>query len=170
VGSETGERYEEGRYYSYWRGNFSMWSDWSKPVAGDCGFRYTSRAYNYRRGYFAANGGGHLSLRWRVNPSLRLGVGVNNTTEFKPDGSIKKISWISHPTLGWALSKYLYLRVWSEPNTDTHIHRLNLLFSWNFMPKSWMYLAFNESRDNTEGNWRIEDRIVVGKVRYLFLL
>ncbi|MCK4416943.1 MAG: hypothetical protein KAV99_02095 [Candidatus Latescibacteria bacterium] len=147
-----------------------MWSDWSKSIAGSCGFRYNSQAYNYRREYLAPNGYGDLNLRWRVNPRLSLGVTVNNTTEFKPDGSIQKISWISHPTLGCALSKELYLRVWSEPNTDTHIHRLNLLFSWNFMPKSWVYVAFNESRDNTQENWRLKDRIIVAKVRYLFLL
>lgn len=147
-----------------------MWSDWSKPIAGSCGFRYNSQAYNHRRKYLAPNGYGDFDLRWRVNPRLSLGVTVNNTTEFKPGGSVEKVNWISHPTLGWALSKDLYLRVWSEPNTDTQIHRLNLLFSWNFMPKSWVYLAFNESRDNTEKNWRLEDRIIVAKVRYLLLL
>jgi len=44
------------------------------------------------------------------------------------------------------------------------------LFSWNFLPKSWAYLAYNETRDNTEGKMKLKTRIAVLKVRYLFLI
>ena len=70
LSSETGKKYEEERWYSFWSAGFRMWSDESKPVAGGCGFRYNSQTYNYRRAYLAPNGYGDINLRWRVNPRL----------------------------------------------------------------------------------------------------
>ncbi len=169
-GSGTGKRSEEGQRYSRWHSNFWVWSDWSKPFSASSGFWYNSRSYNYDREYFAPNGGGGLNLRWQINPGLRFNLSVNNTTEFNPNGSVKKLNWISHPTVQYALRKDLHLRVWLEPNFATDIHRASILFSWNFRPKSWAYLAFNESRDNTEGKMKLENRIAVLKVRYLFFL
>ncbi|RKY65196.1 MAG: hypothetical protein DRQ02_10515, partial [Candidatus Latescibacterota bacterium] len=64
----------------------------------------------------------------------------------------------------------LYLRLWNEPNFDTDIHRSNILLSWNFLPKSWVYFALNNTWDNSEGNMRLKDRVIVLKVRYLFAL
>jgi len=60
------------------------------------------------------------------------------------------------------------LRVWLEPNFATDLHRANV--SWNFLPKSWAYLAVNESRDNSEGRMKLKERVVAFKLRYLFLL
>ncbi len=169
-GSGTGKRYEEGERYSRWHTSFWMWSDWAKRFSASSGFWYNSRSYNYSRKYFAPNGGAGLNLRWQINPGLRLNLSANNATEFKPNGAIKKLNWISHLTLQYALDKDLHLRVWLEPNFATDIHRVSILLSWNFRPKSWVYLAFNESRNNAEGKMKLENRIAVFKVRYLFFL
>ncbi|RKY58227.1 MAG: hypothetical protein DRP95_06160, partial [Candidatus Latescibacterota bacterium] len=165
-----GERYEEGELYNWWNIGFWAWSDRSKPLSASSGFWYDSRSYNYRRKYFAPNGGLGFELRWRPSPGLSLGLSVNNTIEFKPDGSVEKANWISHLTVQWALRKDMHLRLWLEPNFATDVHRANILLSWNFLPKSWAYLAINESRDNAEGRMKLKERIVVLKLRYLFLL
>ena len=169
-GFTVGERYQEGELYDLYNISFWAWSDRSKPLSASSGFWYNSRSYNYRREYFAPSGGLGFDLRWRPSPGLSLGLEVNNTVEFKPDGSVEKWNWISHPTVQWALRRDMYLRVWLEPNFATDLHRANVLLSWNFLPKSWAYLAVNESRDNSEGRMKLKERIVVFKLRYLFLL
>jgi len=57
-----------------------------------------------------------------------------------------------------------------EPNFATDIYRDSLLLSWNFLPRSWVYLSCKESRDNIEGKMKVENRIAVFRVRYLFFL
>jgi len=57
-----------------------------------------------------------------------------------------------------------------EPNFATDIYRDSLLLSWNFLPRSWVYLSCNEPRDNIEGKMKVENRIAVFRVRYLFFL
>jgi len=168
--SESGKRYEEGRDYGYWSGEMWLWSDWSKSVAGDCGIWYNSQEYNYRRDWFGQNGGVEANLRWRVSGRLTLGAEVENTTEFRPDRTVESSAWVSHLTANWAINRTMHLRTWTEPNTDTHIHKMSFLFSWNFRPKSWFYVAYNESRDNVTGDWLLEDRILIAKVRYLFYM
>ncbi len=165
-----GRVYEMGERFTSRSLRCNIWSDWSKPVAGSVNWGYNSRSYNYRGGYFAPSGYVGLYVGWQVKPTLNLGFDVNNTIELKSGGSVEKLNWILHPQMQYALRKDLFFRLWSEPNFATDIHRLNLLFSWNFMPKSWIYLAFNEFRNNTQGKMKLKDRIVVLKIRYLFLL
>ena len=165
-----GRVYEMGEQFTSRSLRCNIWSDWSKPVAGSINLGYSSRSYNYRRGYFAPSAYARLYVEWQVNPVLNLGFDVNNTIEFNPGGSVEKLNWILHPQMQYTLRKDLFFRLWSEPNFAEDIHRLNLLFSWNFLPKSWAYLAYNETRDNTEGKMKLKTRIAVLKVRYLFLI
>ncbi|RKY66482.1 MAG: hypothetical protein DRQ02_08760 [Candidatus Latescibacterota bacterium] len=55
-----------------------------------------------------------------------------------------------------------------EPNFATDIYRDIVLLSRNFLPRSLVYLACNESRDNREGKMKPENPIAVPKVGYLF--
>jgi hypothetical protein len=49
---------------------------------------------------------------------------------------------------------------------------LGFLFSYNFLPKSWIYLAINqvEQRDPITRLMQIEGRAAVLKVKYLYYL
>jgi len=51
---------------------------------------------------------------------------------------------------------------------DTDIHRSNLLLSWNFLSKSWAYLALNQSIGSSGDKVELKHRIFVAKVRWLF--
>jgi hypothetical protein len=43
------------------------------------------------------------------------------------------------------------------------------LFSYNFSPKSWIYLALNEMQQrNTAGDMNVKDRAGVFKIKYLY--
>ena len=162
--------YEAGQWYNDIFTENKISTDPSKPLGGNLGFWYHSKRYNWRRRYLASMSALWGGLTWRPNPKLKLRLSTDATVEFKRDGSLEKISWILHPTVSWALTHNLYLRLWNEPNFDTDIHRSNILLSWNFLPKSWVYFALNNTWDNSEGNMRLKDRVIVLKVRYLFAL
>ncbi|MCK4596374.1 hypothetical protein KAT73_06300 [candidate division WOR-3 bacterium] len=51
---------------------------------------------------------------------------------------------------------------------DLVSNRIGLLFSWNFRPKSWIYIALNDYRVVNEcGNLEPENQIGAIKVNYL---
>jgi len=158
-------------FYSY---DILFWSDAAKPLSISAEAYGVTNSYNSRRGFFAPYSNLYSSLDWRVNPSLKFGLGVNSTVEWD---TVRKIAigWILHPTFRYALTKDLHLRIYSELNLDSQIDSLpqiqylNLLLSWNFRPKSWIYLAFNESHDANLKGFPLIERIGVLKIRYLLL-
>ena len=160
--------YEMGKFYR--NNNFSLmfWTDTRKAILFNPYIWYNSYEYNYRRGHFGANGGGEFYIR--IRPLSRWSIHISPTVsiEWKEDRSIENISYIIRPSMDYFITKDLSLRFYAEPNTDTHIHYFSGLLSWNFRPKSWFYLAYNEERDNTKGNWGLRNRILVAKIRYLF--
>jgi len=160
--------YEMGKFYR--NNNFSLmfWTDTRKTLLFNPSIWYNSYEYNYRRGHFGANGGGRFYIR--IRPTSRWSISISPTVsiEWKEDKSIENISYIIRPSTDYFITKDLSLRFYAEPNTDTHIHYFSGLLSYNFAPKSWFYLGYNEERDNTEGNWGLRNRILVAKVRYLF--
>lgn len=148
--------------------DLSFWTDESKPLSISTGFYGTNKSYNYRRNYFAPYANLFLETGWQINPSFKSWLGINSTVEWDTVGKVEAVGWILHPTFRYALTKDLHLRIYSELNLDTKIHYLNLLISYNFRPKSWIYLAFNESRDDSESKFKLFERIAVVKIKYLF--
>ncbi|MFA5033003.1 MAG: DUF5916 domain-containing protein [bacterium] len=165
-----GKGYEMNTEYDYSRLSVCLYTDFSKPFVLSEEVWYKSYGFNYRsnRKYFAATGTNDFIVDWKVNPSLSFSLVVSNTFEWNPSGDMEQISWILLPTMQCALTKDMQLRVYAEPNTDTHIHQFNALISYNFRPKSWLYLAFNQTVNNVEDDMDMTDRIAVTKVRYLF--
>ncbi|MEO0115575.1 MAG: DUF5916 domain-containing protein [candidate division WOR-3 bacterium] len=160
--------YEQNIAYPKSNGEFGFWTDGAKPLYLTGGLWATNKEYNYRRNYFAPNGNFYLQLSWRFSPSVKTNLNINNTTEFDTIGKIEAVSWILRPSINWALTRELQLRIYSELDFDTKVHYLNLLLAWNFKPKSWVYLAFNEAHDANQTKFPLIERIGVVKVRYLF--
>ena len=53
-------------------------------------------------------------------------------------------------------------------NTELYSNRLGLLFSWNFKPKSWLYIAVNDYQEQDAlGSLKPQYRIAAVKVKYL---
>ena len=168
IGFGYNRDFEMDSTYNQFSADIDFWSDESRPLSISAGFYGTSKTYNYRRDYFAPYANLFLETGWQINPSFKTWLGINSTVEWDTDNKIEAVGWILHPTFSYALTKDLHLRVYSEINLDSKIHYLNLLVSWNFRPKSWVYLAFNESRDNTKSEFELSERIAVLKLKYLF--
>jgi len=46
-------------------------------------------------------------------------------------------------------------------------NRIGLLFSWNFRPKSWIYIAFNDFREDVNGQFQLTEQLSAIKIKYL---
>jgi len=103
--------------------------------------------------------------------------------EGNPEGSIADITYNARPFISLKPVNDLNIRVYVDNVYSAESDRLEsmivgLLFSWNFLPKSWVYFAFNDFRDRSDrldsmGNLlprklHVTDRASVLKVKYLY--
>jgi hypothetical protein len=97
--------------------------------------------------------------------------------EWKPDGSLEDITYNARPYFSLTPVNDLNFRVYVDNvfvrSTDKLEHViLGFLFSYNFLPKSWIYFALNqvEQRDPTSRLMQIVGRAAVLKVKYLYYM
>ncbi len=160
-------QYEMGVWYNFWTFDFWFWRNSEGRINISPGFGYTNWTYNYYRGYFAPNGYASLYASCRLRENIDVTWQGNYTAEWKPDRSIEETSWIHEVWFRWSLRHDFHFKVYYTPNLNTHIHKINLLFSYNYRPKSWLYLALNEMVDNSSGSPRTTDRIISLKLSRL---
>ncbi len=164
--------------------SFNTWINTSPKWHADfyCGY---SKTYNFSReylGHFSQIGG---EISWRVLNTLQIGTSANMFVEGNPDGAIEDITYNARPFFSATpindlnFSVYfdnLFLR--SSDRTEQTI--FGFLFSYNFSPKSWIYLAINESRtrnllrddfgNKISNQLAVQDRAGVLKIKYLYYL
>lgn len=161
--------YVVGRWYTSRGVSFSLSTNWQKKMAARLSL-WRGSGYNYRRRYFAWNANWGVNFQWVVSPQLRLTGDFINYIEYRPDNTIEKSSWILHPVIvDFAIRKNLILRIYPEVNTDNNTNYVSGLLSYNFRPKSWIYLGWNELRDTSEFSMDLLNRIFVVKIKYLML-
>ncbi|NIA22700.1 MAG: hypothetical protein GWP03_00810 [Proteobacteria bacterium] len=160
--------YEANKKYRNNNFSFGLWSDSRKALSFEPFVWFNSYEYNYSQNHFGADGGGNFDIIIKPNSRLNISLSPTFSVEWKANREIENISYIFENSISYFLAKDLSLRLFSEPNTYTHIHYFSGIISWNFMPASWFFLAYNQTIDNTEGNWKFTNRIIEAKVRYLF--
>jgi len=98
--------------------------------------------------------------------------------EWATDGGILAITPRLTPRIRLNLTKDMELSIFNEfvmeipeanfRETDLFSNRLGLLFSWNFKPKSWLYIALNDFREqDDDGNLQLGNRVGAIKAKYL---
>ncbi|MCK4420362.1 hypothetical protein KAW48_01095, partial [candidate division WOR-3 bacterium] len=112
-------------------------------------------------------------------PRISFILNGNMWTEWDTTSTIISVTPRLTPRLRLNLSKDMTLSIFNEfvmetPYTDfgeTELlsNRIGLLFSWNFSPKSWIYIALNDYRvQNGGGQLELENQIGAIKAKYLF--
>ncbi|KPK64602.1 hypothetical protein AMJ83_02575 [candidate division WOR_3 bacterium SM23_42] len=143
----------------------------------DFGFNY-SYGWNYMSGHLGYQGENRLSYTYSIIPQIRLGLASNIWIEWDPDHHIEAIWPIFRPSIDVAFNAEMNLRIFDEivtrtPSTDFgeleyRWNRIGALFSWNFMPKSWLYIALNDHRTQDEyGDLQPLYQIGAIKAKYL---
>ena len=96
----------------------------------------------------------------------------SNWVELNPEREVEEITTRLRPGIRFAITKDMNIGVYEETvlsnKTGALSHRIGLSFSFNFLPKSWFYLALNDLETKDEGIFLPQERIVALKVKYLF--
>ena len=149
---------------SYW---FWGQTDASRPLTAYLSASYNPKGYNYVRHYFGSGLYLNATLGWRPNPALKFDADINDVVEFDTLQRVAQMNWVIDPAINYAITRDLQIRLSGEAVPAYDFGRINVLLSWNLSPKSWFYVAWNESRTLEPGLPLIE-RIGVVKLRYLF--
>jgi len=177
-----GPYYEADTNYVYRDINLSVWGNlFGNHI--DFGGNYTY-TYNYPRNFLAYQGSARLSYTYSIIPQLSISLASYLWTEWDTDNTIIAIWPMFRPRIDVRFNADMSLTVFNElvtqtPGTDFGeldllSNRFGLLFSWNFLPKSWLYIALNDHQMDLEDSsepwtWDVDPlyRIAAIKAKYL---
>jgi hypothetical protein len=177
----AGKAKEKGQIYTSQQYSASLWAYWAQNYNFNfnTNFNYD---YNYNREYFGWMS--NIYFTGKYIPSSRLGfqVDFNSWIEYKPDISIEDITYNIRPRIIYAFNKDIHFRLFVDNTILKSTGKLERvligsLFSYNFSPKSWIYLAYNDAFENIESATLTDyqsrslvstNKIFVFKVRYLY--
>jgi hypothetical protein len=179
-----GRSKDEGIRYTYYEADHSMWFNisprWVANVWG--GYSY---GYNFSREYVGSYIWFGSYIEWKLLSTLELGTSYNMYIEKMPGGAIEDITYNARPYISLTPITNLNLRVYMDDvflRSSDQNERLivGFLFSYNFLPKSWIYLALNEIQERKDvldrtgltmgRRMEVAGRAGVVKVKYLYYL
>jgi hypothetical protein len=181
----NGGRHYEAPYYPYddtvinYVARWFYSSFWGRLFEQNINFGFNySYGWNYTRGYLGYQGENRLTYNYSLIPQLRLGITSYLWIEWDPDNQIEAIWPIFRPSIDFAFNANMNIRIFDEVVTRTPgsdfgeleylWNRVGVLFSWNFMPKSWIYIALNDHREQDQyGDLQPVYQIGAVKAKYL---
>lgn len=143
-----------------------------------------SQTYNFGRMYRGLYSWAGGEGQWQAADVLGLGSSLDVFVENDPDGRVEEVTWNARPFARLTpvndVSLHLYLDGLRRRSTGD-VERLlgGLLFSWQFQPKSWIYLAINEVQERdapgsatplARRSLEVRDRAAVLKAKVLYYL
>lgn len=139
-----------------------------------------SYAYNYARGFVAPNASASIGATYYPFGRVALMLGLADLWEFDPNGRVLSVSTMAQPKIDFRINSRVSFNVYDEMvlatpetrfgETDFIGNRVGFLFSWNFLPKSWLYVALNDFRFDTGSGLQLVDRVGAVKLRYLIYI
>ncbi|MBI5216119.1 MAG: carbohydrate binding family 9 domain-containing protein [Ignavibacteriae bacterium] len=184
INLDAGKSKDYNIEYDSYSASFSSWYNisptWNASLYG--GYQKT---YNFNRNYLASYSWGGVWFEWKPVNVLEIGTSLDMFREGNPDGELEDLTLNSRPFISFTPVNDLNLRFYLDNvyvNSTEHVEQFigGLLFSYQFLPKSWIYFALNEVADRSSerdvlGNilpqrMHITDRVGVLKVKYLYYL
>lgn len=156
--------------------SFSSWFNVSPKWNGNL-WGGIQKTFNFRRNYSALYSWQSAWIEWTPLTFMRFGSEISNFVEYNPDGKVEDIFFNARPTITVTPINYLTLRLYVDnlyvKSTDKlESVIIGFLFSYNFLPKSWLYFAVNEFQNREEENniriMKTNARAAVLKVKYLY--
>jgi len=172
----AGPYYEADTNYLYRGIRAEFWRELARIEYGFGGYYYYG--YNYNRGFLAYQGSNWLWCEYSIAPRVRVSVSSDLWVEWDTTKTICGITPEITPRVELTLTKDMNFSFFNElvlttpradiDSTQIFSNRIGFLFSWNFRPKSWIYVAFNDYRwQNSEGSLQFQNRIGAIKIKYL---
>jgi len=176
LSGNAGPYYEADTNYLYRSLNLSVWGPLFINQINFGG--NISYGWNYARGYLAYQGYSWLSYRYSIIPQFSVSLNGNFWVEWDPENQIVDAWPLLTPRLRISFNSKMTIEVFDQmvmqaPAGDFGgikyvSNRVGGLFSWNFRPKSWIYIALNDFRaDDGTGKLIVQDQIGAIKAKYL---
>jgi len=141
-------------------------------------YAYFNHGYNYSRGFIADNFGGGAWFTYYLAGKVAMMLGLNSYWEMDTIGRVVAVTSPLSPRLDFRFDSRLNFNIYDNivletPETrfsDTRVvsNRVGFLVSWNFLPKSWLYVALNDFRTDRGEGLNLVNRVGAVKLRYLF--
>jgi|YelNatPaOPRAMG01_1025707.scaffolds.fasta_scaffold02351_2 hypothetical protein len=178
----AGKAKDQGIKYDSFELDYNCWfntsSKWDFSFWG--GY---SKTYNFNLNFVAPYSWFGTQLDWNASDILTLGTSYNMWAEWNPAGSLVDITYDARPYFSFTPINYLNIRFYIDNlyySTSKQMEQFisGLLFSYNFLPKSWIYFAYNEVDNRSQqfdaaGNilprkMHVAARAGVFKIKYLY--
>ena len=184
INTDIGKSKDEGIDYNSYSVNLSSWFNLSQKWNANVWGGY-QRTYNFDREYLAFYSWFGFSAEWKALDILEVGTSYDMFIEGNPDGNIEDITYNARPFFSITPVNNLNFRVYVDNvfvRSSDRMERIiaGFLFSWNFLPKSWIYLAINEFQNRSDeydvnnnllpNRMHTTDRAGVFKIKYLYYL
>jgi hypothetical protein len=178
----VGRSKDQGITYNSYEIDYSSWYNISPRWSGNVYGSY-AKSYNFSRDYLARYFSFGSSFGWHALRVLDVGISSNIYIEGNPENRIEDITYNARPYFSLTPINDLNVRVYVDNVFVRSTNRMErvifgFLFSYSFLPKSWIYLAVNEIRDrgdrfDTSGillpsTLHVADRVGVLKIKYLY--
>ena len=132
---------------------------------------YSTFQYNYLRGYFGRSDYVNWFSSCKVSRPFSLYVDGSSWVERDPRGHLEVVTWRLRPGASCALAKGMNTRLFMEiPVSKAQgvlSFRLGFSYSYNFAPKSWIYVAFNDWQRREDNRYHPQQRVLAVKIKYL---
>jgi len=150
----VGRSRDQGITYDSYELDYSSWFNISPKWYGNVNGGY-SKTYNFSREYLARYFSLGSQFGWHALKVLDVGTSFNMFVEGNPDNQIQDITYNARPFISLTPVNDLNLRVYLDNvfvRSSDRMERvlLGALFSYSFLPKSWIYLVVNEMRDRSD--------------------
>lgn len=177
-----GRSKDSDKEFTSYESALSSWYNISPKWNGNLSGGY-ARTYNFDRDYLAFYSWLGSSISWKAFPIFDIGTSYNMYVEFNPDGNIEDITYNARPYFSLTPVNDLNIRFYVDNvfvRSTKRVERIiaGFLFSYNFLPKSWIYFAINEAHDrSTEydssgsslpDRLHVSNRAAVIKIKYLY--
>lgn len=173
INTVLGKSKDSNKKYNSYSVNYSSWiyinPKWSANIW--CGYQ---KSYNFNRDYLAFFSWYGTSIGWSVTNNFSIGTSFNMWIEGNPNNKIQDVTFNSRPWISFKPFNNLNFNLYVDNlylRSSKQLERVFIggLFSYQFLPKSWIYLAVNELDSRNDNRKLITlDRVSVFKVKYLY--
>ena len=171
----VGPCYEVDTNYFFRNVSLSIWGSSARYniwLGGNLNY-----AYNYFRKFFAYQGSAWHGFYWTILPRISMNFDYYFWVEFDTADTIiaiwpmatPRIDFTITPTMGFSLfNEFVFMTPGTDfGKTEFLTNRFGFVFSYNFKPKSWLYIALNDFRVNDGKSLKMENQVGAIKAKYL---
>ncbi len=172
---EAGPYYEADTSLLFRCANLSIWGNGPQYhiwAGGNVNY-----SYNYYRRFLAYQANTWHGFYWTVMPRVSMEFDSYFWIEWDTTNTIISIWPSATPRIDITITPTMTFGIFNEfvfntPGTDLGktgylSNRFGFLFSYNFKPKSWLYIALNDYRTNQGQKLKIQNQVGAIKAKYL---